>query len=236
MKVSIWHLSFVLLAGLGLAGTLSTRAFGQVGVTVTSADEGCSGGTGGTSGLGSVVSAPPAQQPHSFGGPRVVPEGWYKPHSEEELRFRGFFMELRAWDEIAKCYSDKGDAGWADHMRSKLERESGLTASEADQVKQIMYQYFQDLETNDQKSRAIQERMMAESPDSWRQAIFSDPEYAALHEQHENLTNQAVAQLVSTLGSRPFTKLDLYTRHYKDRMKAAQDRKQAESSQGGAQK
>jgi hypothetical protein len=223
MKNSIWHLSIALLVGLGLACTFPKPALGQ--------SENI-----GPNAKNNSISAPPAHVPWSNGGPMVRPEGWVKPHSEEELRFFGLFAGLKGYEETAKKLDDEGNSGWAEHYRTKLERESGLTATEAEQVKQIALQYFQDLVTNGEKSRAIQERIMAESPHSWRQAIFSDPEYAALHEQKENQMNQAIAKLVSILGSRSFTKLDFYTRHMDDQMKAAHARKLAESSQGGVQK
>jgi hypothetical protein len=121
-------------------------------------------------------------------------------------------------------------------MLSKLERESGLTSSEAEEVKKIVFQYIQDDQDDGKRLEEIRNNAIADSPNSWKSVIYSDPEYVALHKQKSNLLNQAIAQLVSTLGSRPFTKLDLYTRHYKDRMKAAQARKQAESSQGEKQK
>jgi len=227
MKISILYLSFALLACLGLAGTLSTRAFGQVSLSVTSADEGCHWGDG--TGTGSIESPIPENMRHvPSGGDAKPPADWNPPDTEENLRFWGFFGELRGWDKIAKCYEDKGDAGWADHFRTKLERESGLTSSEAAEVKRIVFQYFQDDQNAENQMSEIRSRAIADYPNSWKSVIYSDPEYIALHKQKSNLLNQTIAQLVSTLGSRPFTKLDLYTRHYKDRMKAAQEPRKAE--------
>jgi hypothetical protein len=76
----------------------------------------------------------------------------------------------------------------------------------------------------------IRAKAIADSPNSWKNVIFSDPEYVALHKHQSNLINQTIAQLVLTLGSRPFTRLDFYTRHMDDQMKAAHARKQAEGA------
>lgn len=50
----------------------------------------------------------------------------------------------------------------------------------------------------------------------------SSPELDALRKEHTNLMDQAIANLVAVLGSRSFSRLDLYTRHMDDRFKAMQ--------------
>jgi hypothetical protein len=149
-----------------------------------------------------------------------------------------FFDMLRSWDASAKDYEKAGNQGWAEHWRTKLARESGLTEEQEDQVKQIASQYRQDEQAwqlkTDEEGRKFRATFFTMPRPNPNQKFVITPEQAALRQEHWDLVNKAIAQLVSTLGSRSFSRLDLYTRHMDDRMKAQQaPRKTAEGSQGG---
>jgi len=216
MKASTQHCLFLIAFMLSLAGTHSELIFAQ------------------NSGSGSMVSSPPSPQP--WGGDAKPPADLKRAHTEEELRYDGFFQELRSWEDIANQEESAGNSGWAEHWRTKLERESGLTASEAAEIKQIIDQYFRDEQAREQQENDIRTQAMSENPGTWRQALYSNQDYINLANQRFGLIDQTISRLVSALGPKRFTRLDLYTLHMHDRMKAAQVRKRAESSQEGRDK
>jgi len=240
MKNSIWHLSFVLLAGLGLASIPTLRTYGQdtpsepTATTEQSTPE--TGSTHQAQGDQSTAAMPTSQNGHRVIVLGTLPEGYVAP-SEEVERYMYFFEMLRSWDTLAKRAENSGDSGWAEYYRTKLAKESGLTEEQADQVKKIVYQHLQDEQASGQRVEETNKKSGAylHRPDPGHgQKLVITPEQAALRQEHWDLVNKAIAQLVSTLGSRPFSKLDLYTRHMDDRMKTQQaPRKTAEGSEGG---
>ena len=218
MKISILHLSLALLAAIGLASALSIPASGQ------------------NPGTASAESLLPNNLNHApNGGDATPPADWSTPLTEEELRFLGFFRELRAWDDNADNLDASGNSDRSEFSRTRLEKESGLTSSDAADVKRIVFQYIQDDQDERKIMDGIRNRAIAAYPNSWKSIVYSDPEYVNLHKLQSKLLDRAIAQLASTLGSKRFTKLDVYTRHYNDRTPAAQARKHTESSQSGAQ-
>jgi hypothetical protein len=111
-----------------------------------------------------------------------------------------------------------------------LERESAITPEEAANVRQIVTQYFKDEEARSARVQEIRSQAIASGGDSC-QAVFSDPDYMALHKQQWGLIDQSIAQLVSALGARSFSRLDLYTRHMNDRSNATQSSHQTPGSE-----
>jgi hypothetical protein len=218
MKASILHLSLALLAAVALASALSTNASGQ------------------NPGTGSVESPLPDNLNHlPGGGDATPPADWFTPQTEEERRYLGFFRELRAWDENADHLDAPENSDSSEFSLPRLEKESGLTSSEAAWVRRIVFQYIQDDQDDARIMTGIRNRAIADYPNSWKSIVYSDPEYVNLHKLQSKLLTRAIAQLASILGSKRFTKLDSYTRHYEDRTKASQLRKPAEPSQSGAQ-
>ncbi len=179
MKNSIWHLSLALLAGLVMASMLSTPAVGQDNETAPAA----------TPTTRQPARSNPAtdgyQPPHLIAKGQGNSNAGNVPVSEEYLRFRGLFSALRAEDDVAKQSEDKGEQGWADHSRTWLQRMSGLTESEAAQVKKVAYQWYQDEEEWAQKYRDAIARIRAAAGGRYDvQSIHSDPEIVALNQSH----------------------------------------------------
>lgn len=215
MKTLILCLSLMLAACSGVAMTLSTCAYAQ--------DQGA-GSIGSPAGdnLNQVQS----------GGEAKPPADWFRPLSDDEMRFSVFFRELLAWEDQAREFEASGNSAEVASYRARLGRESGLTASEAAEVKRIAFQYIQDDQEDGQKMERIRNGAIAVYPNSWKTFLYSDPEYVALHRLRAKLLNYAIGQLVTALSPRQFARLDLYTRHYKDWMNDPQVRKQTESSEG----
>ena len=171
MKASNWYILGAFLVAFGLTSTLTTRAYGQNSVSGSSGD-------GQNQGIESPIPENMLHVPS--GGDVKPPADWFIPLTEEEQRFRGFFISLRNWNELAKKLEDSGDSGWADHYRTKLERESGLTSSESAEVTKIVLQYFRDDKNEENVMLEIRSRAIADSPNSWKSVIYSDAEYVAL--------------------------------------------------------
>lgn len=125
------------------------------------------------------------------------------------------FRELDNWDVSIKHFKDLGDKGFADHMRTKLARESSLTIAEAVQVKQVADQW---IKSEQDRAIASHERYLSEP-----KAFFAVGRDPVRQREHWATVDQAIAQLVAALGSREFSKLDLYTRHMDDRGKASME-------------
>jgi hypothetical protein len=162
------------------------------------------------------------------------PPDSFTPQTEEEQRYLGFFRQLHAWDENADHSGASGNSDSPEFSRTRLEKEVGLTSSEAADLKRIVFQYIQDDQDQEKMMERIRNRAIASYPDSWKNIVDSDPEYINLVKLQSKLLSQAIAQLASNLGPKRFAKLDSYTRHFEDSTKAAQPRKQAESSQPDA--
>jgi hypothetical protein len=226
MKTSLGHYLFVLLACFGLMSAILNCAHGQHTKSSTTAES--------TTAQSAPNQSLPEHTVITLGNP---PEG-YIPPSEEVSRYLYFFGQLRAWNEVAKKEEDAGNTGWAEHWRTRLEKRSGLTAAEADQVKKIAFQYFQD--DKSLRQRSMDADIQSGSPKlrhhNIGEKLVISPEASALMKEHYDLVNKAIAQLVTDLGSRSFSKLDLFTRHMDDQMKANLARQKAEEASKGGMK
>jgi hypothetical protein len=151
------------------------------------------------------------------------------------------FNEVISDDAVADQSAKKGELDWADAWRSRLEKQSALSAAEATQVKQIAAQWKQDEADRMQRAAEVAAKWRSTHPPTVvngrpsRPSPYTDPEHRALNQEQWDLVNKAIAQLVTTLGTKSFARLDLYTRHMDDQMKAMEvPCKPADPSKGEA--
>jgi len=217
MKTSIWHLTFVLLVGCGLASVLPKPACGQD--TQSAPTDGSA-----TVPSGHNVVPPNVPHPGQHTGQATncvigQPPAGHIVESEEVMRYEGFFMVVRGWDDAAKSTdATGGDHGMAEAWRTRLKKQSGLTSSEADEVKKIAYQYLEDDAAWAQRFVEAGYQARTDHPNAMP-GSYPTPEIDALRREHIDLVNKAIANLVTTLGSRSFSRLDLFTRHMDDWLK-----------------
>jgi hypothetical protein len=215
MKNSIWHLSLVLLVGFGLTSILPTNAYGQD--TTSSPNPG---------------NAPSGFTPHSPNSRKQAGQQTSgvigQPHagaiveSEEIMRYTGLFTAIRGWDWVAKSMDEKGeDHGMAEAWRTRLEKQSGLTASESEEVKKIAYQWLKDDAEFGQRFVEAGNRAHAAHPNE-AAGGYPTPEIDAMRQESIDIANKAIIDLLRVLGSRSFSKLDLFTRHMDDWLKSMQ--------------
>lgn len=213
MKNSIWYLSLALLSSLGLANTFSTHAYGQ-----------SSGAAPQTSpGQGSpTVSCGSAPCPQtggqgsiSNGGKRYTPPPPKTEEQKEKIekqgRYDDLFSQLEAQERLAKSYEDAGDASNAVSWRADFARKSGLTPEEAEIVKRIGVQFRKDRETlsaNYYAAIAAAHAQHIKPQDS--------PDFVDVKQKRDTLFPKTMADLLTALGSKSFTRLDGYTRHMHD--------------------
>jgi hypothetical protein len=216
MKLSILIRSLSLVAAIVLASSLSTQASAQNPAT----------GSGEASHPNTASSVPKADDAPTADQPT--------PQTQEEQRYSAFFRQLRAWDENADHSGPSGILDSSEFSRTRLEKDAGLTSSEAADVNRIVFQYMQDDQDQEKMIAAIRNRAIADYPNSWKSVVDSDPECANLRKLQSTLLSRAIEQLSSTLGPKRFTKLDSYTRHFEDKTKAAQSRKQPAPAQPDA--
>jgi hypothetical protein len=154
------------------------------------------------------TSAPSdATTPQSYRTPKIVgiiPRHNQQPSvpmSEEVTRYVGFFNQVYTWDLFAKQADKSGDAGWAEHWRTRLQKMSGLTAVQADAVTKVALKWQADVSTG------------AITPNGRDESV-----------------NRCIAELVATLGSRPFSRLDQFTRHMNDQSNSRNEKGRANKS------
>ncbi len=211
MKVSILHLSLALLAGFGLASTLTTRAVGQQPPT---------GQNGSGAGGAAACDNPPCvMESHGPGlntgirrkmPPPLTPE--QQAHMEEDRRYSGLFASLEADEKLAQRTEEAGDTANAASWRADFARKSGLTPEEAEIVKKIGAQVRQD---------QISLNAACQSDQSAARRAYgagAGPKFLDIPacQQLMNLLQKAQSDLLVALGSRSFTRLDGYTRHMFD--------------------
>jgi len=168
---------------------------------------------------GTLISSGFGQQPQGTSTTPLAPRSRVTcEDTSPEARYDSFFRVLIGWDEAAKTsLSAGGDAEMAEAWRTRLQKYSGLTAEEAEQVKQVARKYLADRQSFEQKAAAIASQYRATHP--YEQRKLNDPvppEFAPLRQESLDLVHHAIAELVTALGSRSFSRLDLYTIHMDD--------------------
>jgi hypothetical protein len=134
-----------------------------------------------------------------------------------EARYDSFFRVLIGWDEAAKTsLSAGGDAEMAEAWRTRLQKYSGLTAEESEQVKQVARKYLADRQSFDDKAAAMGSAYRAAHPHEIPNINAIPPELDALRQERLDVVRRAEAELLTALGSRSFSRLDLYTIHMDD--------------------
>ncbi|MGO8757908.1 MAG: hypothetical protein ACLQG3_07270 [Terracidiphilus sp.] len=133
---------------------------------------------------------------------------------DEEKRYSMLFASIGADEDLARREAAAGRPDEAASWRRDFARKSGLTPEEAEIVKKIAAQYRKDQVTLNAKCRADLLAM---------KATF-DAEHAAGEEYSpvpscdslKTLFPKAMADLLTALGSRSFSRLDGYSRHFLD--------------------
>ena len=221
MKASIWHISLVLLIACGLPGNPSTFAYGQAHPTGQSGS--------GVQTTPAACDNPPCvlyPEPHGPGlntgktvqmPPPLTPE--QQARREQEHRYVDLFGDLEGIERLAQSYETAGDSSNAASWRADFARKSGLTPEEAEIVKKIAAKYRKDFVDLNESCRADQltaRRTYAGDPDARRKFLEG-----STCQQLYNLIPKAMADLLTALGSRSFTRLDGYTRHMNDNAKVS---------------
>jgi hypothetical protein len=147
--------------------------------------------------------------------PPLTPE--QQERKDQDKRYSGLFGSLEADENLAQRLDATGDSANAASWRADFARKSGLTPEEAEIVKKIGAQYQKDFWALNASCRADQ--LTA------RRTYGADREAKAKFlkdstcQQLYNLIPKAMADLLTALGSRSFTRLDGYTRHMFDNAK-----------------
>jgi hypothetical protein len=203
MKRSIAPLSFLLLAGAGLAGALTTRAFGQEAQAAPGAT--------------AVNPVTPAEN-----GPTPAEQ-----KSNEYMTYRMYFSHILTVDKIATKLESEGKN--EQELRSQDQRESGLTEEEWAIVKQAALDCDQALKGQLSRTLLVTH---GEAPAEGTQPQESTETAAQLIQRRrailksdvspgdapnpvigsEDVIRSYVAQLRQTLGDESFAKLDKYVR------------------------
>jgi len=227
MKASIWRISLVLLIALGLLSAHSISAYGQALPTARS---------GSGVGLAACDNPPCVMESHGPGlntgktvqmPPPLTPE--QQARREQEHRYVDLFGDLEGIERLAQSYETAGDSSNAASWRADFARKSGLTPEEAEIVKKIAAQYRKDFVDLNESCRADQltaRRTYGGDPDARRKFLEG-----STCQQLYNLIPKAMADLLTALGSRSFTRLDGYTRHMHDNAKILYRRGQPASGQ-----
>ena len=217
MKTSILHLSLALLAATGIAISAATVAYGQAPPT---------GQSGSGAGLAACDNPPCVMESHGPGlntgkkvpmPPPLTPE--QQERRDQERRYTALFAHLEGHERLAQSYEAAGDSANAASWRADFARKSGLTPEEAEIVKKIAAKYRKDFVDLNESCRADQltaRRTYAGDPDARRKFLEG-----STCQQLYNLIPKAMADLLTALGSRSFTRLDGYTRHMNDNAKVS---------------
>ncbi|MGB8030041.1 MAG: hypothetical protein WCF30_10290 [Terracidiphilus sp.] len=235
MKSSIWNLSLALIVGFGIGGSISPCVHGQ-------APTGQSGsGTGAaacdnppcatlTCG-GEPCSSPPASiatgRHHAI--PPMTPER--AARIDEEKRYSLLFGSIGADEDMARREDAAGRPDEAASWRRDFARKSGLTPEEAEIVKKIAAQYRQDQVTLNAKCRAD---LLAMKPTfDAEHATGEEYSHVPSCDALKTLFPKAMADLLTALGSRSFSRLDGYSRHFLDNARVLS--RQGQPIQGAGQ-
>jgi nucleoid-associated protein YejK len=147
--------------------------------------------------------------------PPLTPE--QQERRDQERRYVGLFADLEAYEKLAQRLDAAGDTVNAASWRADFARKSGLTPEEAEIVKKIGVQYRKDQVDLGESCRADQltaRHTYGQDRDARRKFLEG-----STCQQLYNLIPKAMADLLTALGSRSFTRLDGYTRHMNDNAK-----------------
>jgi len=158
------------------------------------------------------------------------------PALEERERYHFFLLFFHHHEEGEKALRAEGRTELAEAYRTLLQDKSGLTEAEAIKVKQIAAEYAADVDALNQKGFELSGKYNPHRP--------PEAKSRALNQEDVDIVNKAITRLVDSLGSRSFSRLDLYTRHYMDAAKgqtdaatkAANAKKAADAAAQGASK
>jgi hypothetical protein len=159
--------------------------------------------------------------------PPLTPE--QQERRDQERRYSGLFADLEGLERLAQSYETAGDTANAASWRADFARKSGLTPEEAETVKKIAAQYRKDFVDLNESCRADQ--LIARRNYGGDRAAKSKFLEASTCQQLWNLLPKAIADLLTALGSRSFTRLDGYTRHMNDNAKILYRQGQPANSQ-----
>lgn len=188
------------------------------------------GQTPATAVVGSGSSTSHVQPDPSLKGKKthvVTPES--DPETEEAARYSFFLLFIHHLDEAARSLQASGNLEMARHDGSLLQVKSGLSEEEANKVKEVAAEYQLAVDASNEMGRQLEGGDVAKStrPTDPAQAAALNAGFAALQLKQAKDINDAIARLVAALGSRSFSRLDLYTRHYTDEYRAQTDRSKA---------
>jgi hypothetical protein len=188
------------------------------------------GQTPATAVVGSASSTSHVQPDPSLKGKKthvVTPES--DPETEEAARYSFFLLHIYSLDEAARSMQASGNLEMAQHVGSLLQVKSGLTEEESSRVKEIAAEYKRAVDASNEMGRQLERGDVGKPtrPTDPVQAAALNASYAALQLKNAKDINDAIARLVAALGSRSFSRLDLYTRHYTDEYRAQTERSKA---------
>jgi hypothetical protein len=166
----------------------------------------------------SAVKRPRPDRPHYVGeSGRDHPQEW---------RYDLFFGQVLEWDSASKQAAAKGDTVMAEGFQTYLQRKSGLTAEEAACVLHIALQWAQDEQAAAKNAREVIAAVRAANPGVHMTGMNS-PEIRVAGHQRWVVSEYAVNQLVTALGSKSFSKLDFFVDHVDDHAKEVKARSDA---------
>jgi len=216
MKNTTWSLTFALLIGLTLTSSISKCIHGQQ-------PQPPSGEHG--SGIGLAVCDNPPCAPLPSGG-RSTNIATGKHHTIQaptpeqierralEKRYSGLFAHLEALEDLARREEAAGDTSNAASWRADFARKSGLTPEEAEIVKKIAAQYRVDFVALNADCRA--DLMAAQKAYAVERTAESKFPEIPTCDKLRNLFPKVMADLLTALGSRSFSRLDGYALHLDD--------------------
>jgi hypothetical protein len=133
----------------------------------------------------------------------------------EEIRYGQAFSELEADERMAQSEEAAGRSKDAAAWRMHFAQQSGLTPEEVEIVKKVADKYEQDRHALAAKYRDAVLAARRANP-GVRITRANSPEVATAAEDRENLFPALKAELIRSLGSRSFSRLDAYTLHRLD--------------------
>jgi len=171
-------------------------------------------------------SAPNVWTPNGKGQPTHAPKTPEElAEQNREMRYGMLFSRLEADEKSAQRYDSAGDAATAAAWRGHFAKQSGLRPEEADAIKKIAQDYLRERDVRTKRYMDARSAALA-SHEQKHPSRINTPEIADAEDSLKALFPTVIANLLSALGSRSFSRLDSYTIHMHENARVS-------SSQGG---
>jgi len=135
---------------------------------------------------------------------------------KQEMRYELLFLHIKSLDEHAAHIRASGDAGMATAWENHLERQSGLTHEQAEQVKRIASKCLSDVQENSRQAQEALHEYRDQNPNASIKPGALPINLQQMEDQRWTIVEAAIQELISTLGTKGFASLDQYDLHRHD--------------------